>query len=144
MDPSLRSIKGRQLAQSELKGEECIERSKRYGTGLVSKGCAVSGGRHSDKTFEGSREVALIGKPDAGRNRGQRLVGGVQSSAGLFDAQMTNVFSDSAAVKPAELASQVDRVNADVSRYLCDSQPFGEFLAEQFHSLDQPARRSSV
>src|SRR2546421_10337028 len=84
---------------------QCIEQSKLSGMELASRKCpTVLSRSHIHKAFEGSRKVTLVGKPGVRSNRCQRNIRRTKLAAGVFDAKLTNVFSDGTTTKPAEPA----------------------------------------
>ncbi len=68
---------------------------------------------HPGVSLEGAREMALIVETGGGSNFSKRLPGGGKLSAGVLKAQPPHVLADCAAVVFTELASQMDRVNAN-------------------------------
>ena len=100
--------------QPSLSDNQCIEQSKLYGMRLASgKGPAVLSRSHMHKAFEGSGKVTLVGKPSRRSDRGQRNIGRTELVAGVLDAKLANVLSDSTTTKPAESAGQINRMYAD-------------------------------
>jgi len=77
------------------------------------KGLTVLSWSHFHKAFEGSGKVTLVGKPGARSDRCQGGIGRTKLVAGVFDAKLTNVFSDGTTIKPTESAGQMNRMYAD-------------------------------
>ena len=74
--------------------------------------CPVFCRSHANEAFESSGKVALVRESGGRSNRCQRRIGRIEGAAGMFDAKLTNIFSNSTAVELAKFARQMHRMYA--------------------------------
>src|SRR5262245_19445844 len=80
------------------------------------------GRRHARVASEGVREMALVREARGQGDVRQRGVRSREAAAGELDAELADVVAQRAAVKPAEDAGQMSRVDADRLRDAAESQ----------------------
>src|SRR5262245_48295267 len=95
------------------KGSADIVCSKYHCSRLtLRKNSPVLVGSQAGGVLKGFGEVALIEKPAADRDSGQRLIGVYELVRSHFDTKAANIFAHCAALKPAESLGKINRMQA--------------------------------